>query len=193
LLPNLPQSGPDPGRASKLPRPGFPKLYVDSKSGVVQTPGLASALYQCDATEFPDCVFYPTGRQPRFFTTILKGAPSLSGFHGQPRTGPLEDTNLTDKSFTGTGERTYVFWGHHSTPPQSGMAFDCRAWPFQGVGVELKYWRAMMAQYLKPEPSSTSAPGLPYNTTIQSSTKPSIWSDYQNASPPQAQTRTRGL
>jgi phospholipase/lecithinase/hemolysin len=103
------------------------------------------------------------------FSRILS-APASFGFTVST-IGALEDTNLTDKSFTGPGAN-YVFWD--TVHPTTKVNVLTAAGAFQSVAVELNLAHTgtnlnLMVLNLYP--------GLPY--TVQSSTNLATWSDYQ--------------
>jgi phospholipase/lecithinase/hemolysin len=102
--------------------------------------------------------------------TNLINSPAAYGFT-VTNVGALEDTNLTDKSFTGPGAN-YVFWDviHPTTKGHAliaALAFDC-------VGVQLNLARNGANMNLTV---SNLYPSLPY--IIQSSANLSAWSNYQ--------------
>ena len=97
-------------------------------------------------------------------------APAVYGFTVST-IGALQDTNLTDKSFTGPGAN-YIFWdpAHPTTKEHALFA----ALAFQLVGVQLNVARAGTNLNLQV---SNLYPGLPY--TIQSSPNLATWTIYQ--------------
>jgi phospholipase/lecithinase/hemolysin len=163
IVPNLPNLGQTPA-SSNFP-PGYP-AYVDSKVAQFNTT-LASALTNI-MQQNPGLRIYPLDANS-LLTDIL-ATPATFGFTVVTN-GALEDTNLTDKSFTGPGA-DYVFWDIiHPTTKVHGLIATLA---FERVAVELNIAHngpnlSLMVLNLSP--------GLPY--TIQSSTNLSGWSDYQ--------------
>ena len=100
----------------------------------------------------------------------LVSAPVSYGFTVST-IGALQDTALTDKSFTGPGAE-YVFWDPVH-PTARGYALIA-ALAFQSVGVQLKVARSGANLNLT---IGNVYPGLPY--TIQSSSNLSSWSTDQ--------------
>jgi thermolabile hemolysin len=97
-------------------------------------------------------------------------APATYGFTVITN-GALEDSNLTDKSFTGPGAE-YVFWDLiHPTTKLHGMTAGAA---FLNVGVGLNLARNGTNLNLMV---TNLYPGLPY--TIQSSTNLTTWSNFQ--------------
>jgi thermolabile hemolysin len=163
IVVNLPNLGHTPA-ASSFP-PGFP-AYLDSKVALFNT-ALASAITNVMQRN-PGLRIYPLDANS-LFNSILS-APASFGFTVITN-GALEDTNLTDKSFTGPGAN-YVFWDiiHPTTKLHALIA----SLAFQNVGVELNLARNGTNLNLTV---LNLSPGLPY--TIQSSPNLSAWSDYQ--------------
>lgn len=100
----------------------------------------------------------------------IVSAPAAYGFTVST-IGVLQDTNLTDKSFTGPGA-DYVFWdpGHPTTKGHALLA----ALAFQCVGVQLNIARTGTNLNLMV---NNLYPSLSY--TIQSSANLATWSNYQ--------------
>lgn len=163
LVANLPNLGETPAAS------GFPvgfRAYVDTKVALFNN--LLSAALTNVMQQNPGLRIYPLDANA-LFTRILS-APATYGITVTTN-GALEDTNLTDKSFTGPGAN-YLFWDivHPTTKVHALIA----TLAYQGVGVQLNLARSGTNFNLTV---LNLEPGLPY--TIQSSTNLSLWSDSQ--------------
>jgi len=140
--------------------------YIDSKVALFNTT-LASALTSV-MQRYPGLRIYPVDFNSTFTATL--NSPGTYGFT-VTTVGALEDTNLTNKSFTGPGA-DYLFWDtiHPTTKAHAlnaGVAF-------LSVGVELSSSGNGINSSLVV---SNLSPGLSY--TIQSSANLATWTNYQ--------------
>jgi phospholipase/lecithinase/hemolysin len=146
--------------------PGSYSVYVDSKVAAFNTQ-LASAVSNV-MQQAPGLRIYVADNN--HMSSNIISAPMSYGFTVST-IGALEDSNLTDKSFTGPGAN-YVFWDpvHPTTKGHAMIA----ALAFQCVGVQLNVARNGANLNLTAD---NLYPGLPY--TIQSSANLTTWSNYQ--------------
>jgi phospholipase/lecithinase/hemolysin len=141
-------------------------IYVDSKVAAFNTQ-LASVVTNVMQLS-PGLRIYLADNN-RMSSNIIS-SPASYGFTVST-IGVLQDSNLTDKSFTGPGA-DYVFWDliHPTTKGHAMIA----ALAFQCVGVQLNLARNGNNLNLTV---NNLYPSLPY--TIQTSAKLATWSNYQ--------------
>jgi phospholipase/lecithinase/hemolysin len=141
--------------------------YADSKEALYNSQ-LASALTNL-MQQAPGLRVYLADFNQQH--TSIMTSPDAYGFTVSS-IGALQDTNLSDKSFTGPGA-DYVYWDsiHPTTKGHALLA----ALAFQAVGVRLQVGRSGTNMNLT---ISNIYPSLSY--TIQRSTNLTTWSNYQS-------------
>ncbi len=162
IIGNLPNLGQTPAFVGT---PTGYSNYVDSKVAVFNTM-LASSVSNVMQRDSGLRLYLADNNT--FFSRILS-APAAYGFTVST-IGALEDTNLTDKSFTGPGAN-YIFWD--SIHPTTKFDVLTAALAFQNIAVELNIVRTGTNLNLM---LVNLYPGLPY--TVQSSTNFVTWSNY---------------
>jgi phospholipase/lecithinase/hemolysin len=149
--------------------PGWPE-YVDSKVALFNSE-LAAAVTNVAARDTGLRIYFMNANAT--FEQIFTNA-SFYGFTVITN-GALEDTSLTDKSFTGPGA-DYLFWDtlHPTTKADALTA----GWAYQYVAAKLNIAQSGTNFSLV---ASNLYPGLPY--TIQTSTNLLSWAPFQTITP----------